>query len=264
MIDVTRRLKLLLYLIGSLAAVSLVLGLVSFWYVFVHALPFQGTRASDTSHFGEQVRDYLLANPEVIAQAAQSLDARQRQAAETEAQQALAAKATEVFHDPESPVGGNPQGDVTLVEFFDYNCPYCRAMAPVVAKAEAADRQLRIVYKDFPILGPGSIDAAKVALAAHRQQKYESFHKAMMRAKGSVDGEAALGIAAEVGLDIEQLKEDMLDPAIQAVIDRNLQLAQALRISGTPTFVIGDQILRGATDLSILQGLIADAREQEK
>ena len=213
--------------------------------------------------FDRRVHDYLLANPEVIMQAVQGLEARRLEAEETEAQGVLTARAEEVFRDPASPVGGNAKGNVTMVEFFDYNCSYCRQVAPVMAEAEAADPQLRIVYKEFPILGPGSIYAAKAALAADRQGRYEDFHKALMQAKGNVAEPLVLKIAAEVGLDVARLKADIQDSAIQASIDRNLELAQALNINGTPGFIVGDQILRGATDLSTMKGLIEQARKQK-
>ncbi|MGD9724799.1 MAG: DsbA family protein [Nitrospiraceae bacterium] len=239
------------------------------WYVldpgFRTVREASGT-ASDvpTDEFGRRVRAYLLDNPEVIVEAMQGLEARQRAAAETEAQTILTTRADEVFRDPASPVGGNPQGDVTLVEFFDYNCPYCRRVAPVMAAAEAADPKLRIVYKEFPILGPNSVFAAKAAFAAQRQGRYVPFHRALMQAKGAVDEDAVLAAAAQVGLDSERLKTDMNDAAIQAAIDRNLELAGVLRINGTPSFVISDQILRGATNLGTLQGLIQRARASQQ
>jgi protein-disulfide isomerase len=214
--------------------------------------------------FERRVHDYLLANPEVIMQALQGLEARRLEAEEREAQGVLTAKAEEVFRDPASPVGGNAKGNVTMVEFFDYNCTYCRQVAPVMAEAEAADPQLRIVYKEFPILGPGSIYAAKAALAADRQGRYEDFHKALMQAKGKVAEPLVLKVAAEVGLDVARLKADIQDSAIQASIDRNLDLAQALNINGTPGFIVGDQILRGATDLATMKGLIEQARKEQK
>src|SRR3546814_1965115 len=126
----------------------------------------------------------------------------------------------------------------TFVEFFAYNFPYCRSVAPVMREAEAADPQLRIVYKEFPILGPNSVYAAKAALAAHRQGGYLAFHQALMQADGTADADLVLAVAAELGLDIERLKADMEDPVIQEAIDRNLALAQALRITGTPGFVV--------------------------
>jgi protein-disulfide isomerase len=206
-----------------------------------------------------RIRDYILANPEVIVEAMQRLQARQQAAAASEAEAVLSARADEVFRNATSPVGGNPDSDVTLVEFFDYNCPYCRSVAPVMNEAEAADPDLRIVYKEFPILGPNSVYAAQAALAAHRQGRYLAFHQALMQANGKADSDLVLAVAAEVGLDIERLKTDMEDPGIQEAIDRNLALAQALRITGTPGFVVGRQILRGAVGLTTLQQVIQEA-----
>ena len=205
-----------------------------------------------------------MANPEVIMQSVNQFDARQRANEETEAQKVVQARAGEIFRDTASPTSGNPNGDVSLVEFFDYNCPYCRAMAPVMTKAEEDDPQLRVVYKEFPILGPNSTFAAKAALAALRQGKYVAFHRALYQVRGSVDPNKAMEVAATLGLDVARLKSDMEDPAIQAAIDKNLALAQALRINGTPGFVIGDQILRGATDLKTLQAWIRTAREHRQ
>jgi len=210
--------------------------------------------------FERRVRDYLLANPELILEAMQRLEERRRTTETSEAGAVLAERSDEVFRDPASPVGGNLEGDVTLVEFFDYNCPYCRRVAPVMQEAELADPQLRIVYKEFPILGPGSQFAAKAALAADRQGLYVPFHEAMMEIESSADETSVLAIAAEVGLDLNRLKTDMQDPAIAEAIERNLQLALALRINGTPSFVVGKEIVRGATDLGTLQELIRLAR----
>ena len=224
----------------------------------------QPTTASENlpqDAFERRVRDYLVANPEVIVEAMQNLERKQREAEQTEAQAALTIHRDELFNSPESPVGGNPQGDVTMVEFFDYNCPYCRQVAPAMVAAEEGDPRLRIVYKEFPILGPNSVFAARAALAAHRQNLYPQFHKAMMQVSGSADEEQVIAVAEEIGLNVEQLRADMQDPAIDAEIDRNLALARALRINGTPGFVIGDEILRGATDLQTMQRLIDQARK---
>lgn len=219
------------------------------------------TSGMSQDEFDRRIRDYLMNHPEVIIQAVQDLEARRQRADLTEAQEALKARADEIFQDPNSPVGGNAQGDVTLVEFFDYNCPYCRKMAPVLIEAEKADPQLRIVFKEFPILGPGSEFAARAALASQRQMRYEAFHHALMAAKDKVGEVSVLAAAAEVGLDIVRLKADMQDPTIQLAIDRNMALAAALRINGTPGFIVGDQILRGATELTVLQGMISQARK---
>lgn len=213
--------------------------------------------------FDRRIRDYLMKNPEIIIQSVQALEARKQGEALTETQDALKARAEEIFRDPDSPVGGNAQGDVTLVEFFDYNCPYCRRMAPLLIDAEAADPQLRIVFKEFPILGPNSEFAARAALAAHRQGRYVDFHHALMGIKGTVNEDSVLAAAKELELDLDRLKADMQDAAIQVSIERNLALAATLRINGTPGFVIGDQILRGATELKVLQDMINQARKKK-
>ncbi|MDX8512683.1 DsbA family protein [Mesorhizobium captivum] len=212
----------------------------------------------------QRIHDYILAHPEVLVQALQSLDERQRQAEAAEARKVLKARAADIFHDKQSPVGGNAQGNVTLVEFFDYNCPYCRMMAPIMDQAVAGDPQLRIVYKEFPILGPDSVFAAKAALAAERQGKYTAFHKALYGSRTRVTEAAVLKIAADAGLDVERMKIDMQQRDIQASIDRNTELAQALGITGTPGFVVGDQIFPGATDLATMKKLIEQARNRRK
>lgn len=248
-----------------LAPPLLVIGAIVAWLALDPG--FRGSRLDATAsmgsdEFGRRVREYLIEHPEVIMEAVGKLEARSRATEESEAQAALKARADEVFRDPASPVGGNLAGDVMMVEFFDYNCPYCRKVGSAVRETMAGDLRLRVVYKEFPILGPNSMIAAKAALAAHRQDRYVAFHEALMQVKGVADEASALRIAAEIGLDVERLKADMTDPAIQAAIDRNLKLAQALRIGGTPGFVIGEQILRGATDAATLRNLVDKARNR--
>jgi protein-disulfide isomerase len=172
----------------------------------------------------------------------------------------LPSHSAEVFRDVDSPVGGNREGDVTLVEFFDYNCPYCRQMSAVVAEAEAADPQLRVVYKEWPILGATSIFAAKAALAADKQGRFIAFHRALYQLRGTVDENKTLKTAVSVGLDMERLKSDMEEPAIEAMLKRNLALAGLLKIDGTPGFVIGSRIIVGPTKLDALQTAIRDTR----
>lgn len=225
---------------------------------------FRWTRSSsDLSQdaFGQRVREYLLAHPEIVMQAAQRFEARQQVHEESETQQVVKARAEEILRDPNSPVGGNSEGDVSLIEFFDYNCPYCRRVAAVMTDAEKSDPQLRIVYKEFPILGTNSTFAAKAALAAHRQGKYLALHQALMQARSMVDEAQVLDAATRIGVDVERMRSDMNDPAIEAAIEKNLELARALRINGTPSFVIGEQVLRGATDLRTLRGMIDEARK---
>jgi protein-disulfide isomerase len=247
----------------SLGVLILVLALAAgAWFAFDDGFRSQRSALMNDGPdgFGQQVRAYLLENPEVIMEALQSLEERRRTAELNGVHTVIQSRAEELLNDPASPVGGNPEGDVTLVEFFDYNCPYCRRVGPVMIEAEEGDPGLRIVYKEFPILGPNSTAAAKVALATHRQGRYAEFHKELMQAKGVADEASALRLAEELGLDMERLKEDMEAPEVQTAIDRNLALAQDLRISGTPTFIVGDQLLPGATDLGTLRALIGRAR----
>ncbi|CAN7568962.1 DsbA family protein [Phyllobacterium sp. LjRoot231] len=210
--------------------------------------------------FERQVRSYLLANPDVIVESVNGMEARQKATEENELTLVLAQRHDDVFNDPASPVGANPQGDATLVEFFDYNCPYCRKATPMLDGLEQADKGLRLVFKEYPILGPGSVFAARAALASQKQGKYLAFHKAMMTYKGQITENSSLEIAAQVGLDVERLKKDMEDPAIDEAINRNRALAGVLRISGTPTFVAGKEILRGLVDVDTLKQLIASVR----
>ena len=252
--------------LGGLGVLILVLALAAgTWFAFDDG--FRSQRASLTNSgsdaFEQRVRAYLLENPQVIIEALQGVEERQRAAQLNEVQTAIKARSEELLSDPASPIGGNPDGDVTLVEFFDYNCPYCRKVGPVMIEAEEDDPGLRIVYKEFPILGPNSTGAAKVALATDRQGRYPEFHKALMQAEGAADEESALKLAADLGLDLERLKKDMEAPEIQAAIDRNLALAQDLRITGTPTFIVGDQLMPGATDLKTLQAMIERARKEQ-
>jgi protein-disulfide isomerase len=210
--------------------------------------------------FERRVHDYLLAHPEVVSEAMHRLEAQQHQQEVARGRAALKSHADQVFHDPADPVGGNPNGDATLVEFFDYNCPYCKQMAPVMAQAEESDRHLRIVYKEYPILGPGSVFAAKAALAANQQGKYVAFHRALYELRGPLDENKILEAAKAVGLDIDRLKLDMQAPDISARLGRNIELAQTLGITGTPGFAVGNRVFSGATDLKWLQEMIAEAR----
>ena len=244
-----------------MAAISL-MGALGIDQVNAQDAPPMSSKTAELDPFEQRVREYLLKNPEVIMEALQILQERQRAAEAESLKRTIAERSEEILNDPAAPVGGNAAGDVTLVEFFDYNCPYCRRVAPTVVELEEADPDLRLVYKEFPILGPGSQFAARAALASRKQGKYVPFHNALMQATEQVTEETVMEIAREVGLDTERLEADMQDPAIQEAIARNLQLANALGITGTPSFVIGQEIVPGAVDLRTLQGLIARCQAQ--
>jgi protein-disulfide isomerase len=212
--------------------------------------------------FERRVHDYLLAHPEVIGEAINRLEARERQQEAARGQAALKSHAEQVFHDPADPVGGNPSGDATVVEFFDYNCPYCKQMVPVMTQAEESDPHLRIVYKEYPILGAGSVFAARAALAANQQGKYIAFHRALYELRGPLDESKVLQLAKVAGLDVDRLKADMQAPDITDHLRKNIELAQTLGITGTPGFAVGDKVFSGATDLKSLQAMIEDARKR--
>ena len=212
------------------------------------------------TEFEQRVKNYLLEHPEVISEAINRLEAKQGEQDAAAAKTRLQPYTAEVFEDPNSPVSGNPNGDVTLVEFFDYNCPWCRTMAPLMTQAEAADPKLRIVYKEFPILGADSLVAAKAALAANKQGKYVAFHRALYQLRGHVDEAKVLEAAGTVGLDVARMKADMQDNGIESVLKKNNQLGQVLHITGTPGFVVGDEITTGARDFDAMQALIAKGR----
>ena len=208
------------------------------------------------------VHDYLLKHPEVLLDAIQAADDKMKKDAKDKAAKALIERHHDIFDDPASPTGGNPHGDVTMVEFFDYRCPYCKQVEPALEKVIAADRKLRFVYKEFPVLGPASITAARAALAARKAGKYEAFHSAMMAARGQITDQTVYDVAGKVGLDVAQLKKDMGAPEVDKELKANLDLAEALDIRGTPAFIVGDQIIPGAVDLDTLKQLVADARKK--
>jgi protein-disulfide isomerase len=206
------------------------------------------------------VRDYLRQHPEVIIDALQAYQHQQDAEKSNQTRIAIASSMDELLNDPTSPVAGNPKGDVTVVEFFDYRCPYCKAVAPDLAKAVAADGKVRLIYKEFPILGPESLTAAKAALAAVRQGKYVAFHDKLFAFKGSLDDSAIYAMAGDLGLDVARLKIDMGKADIKDIIDRSYSLADKLKIQGTPAFVIGDTLIPGAVSFDELMTAFKRAR----
>jgi protein-disulfide isomerase len=253
--------------LGWLSGSLILVGAGAVWYALDPGFRAENPRASisgDISQaaFDQRVRRFLLENPEVIIEAMGRLETRQRAAEAGEVASVLKARADELLRNPAHPEAGNPNGDVSLVEFFDYNCPYCRRVVPAMREAEAADPNLRIVYVEFPILGANSMFAAKAALAVHRQGKYLPFHMALMESRAVIDEARVIAVAGKVGVDVGRMKSDINDPAIGETIGKNLALAQALRINGTPSFVVGDQIIRGAVDLTTLQTFIRQARDR--
>ena len=208
------------------------------------------------------VREYLLENPEVIFEAVQRHRAKQQRRQAERDRTAVRQHAKALLTDPDSFVGGNPDGDVTLVEFFDYHCGYCKQFAPVLASIMKQDPKLRVVYKEFPVLGEDSFRGAQAALAARNQGYYLEFHDALMKVRGTLTEEVLMKVAGSVGLDTGRLKRDMETPKVLNVIGNNHRLAEALAIDGTPTLIVGDEIVRGAIPIEQLTALIAQARSK--
>ncbi len=209
------------------------------------------------------VRDYLIRNPEVMIEVLEAAKEKLSSDAQAQRTKALADRHQEIFEDPNAPVAGNLKGDVTLVEFFDYRCPYCKQVTPAIDALLAEDKQLRVVYKEFPVLGPESVTAARAALAARKQGKYEALHRALMETKGQINETAIFNAAKSAGIDVERLKRDMAAPEIDRMLKANHQLAAALDITGTPGFVVGDEIVPGAVSVDALRQLIATARSEK-
>ncbi|HLI19958.1 MAG TPA: DsbA family protein [Stellaceae bacterium] len=215
----------------------------------------------DRAALDRAIHDYLMNHPDVVLDA---LKAGQQQADANAAEQSrrtIISKRKELIDDPDDLVQGNPKGDVTLVEFFDYRCPYCKEVEPALDALLKEDGKLRIVYKEFPILGEASVYATHVALAAEKQGKYAEFHRAMMATKGNIDDATVLSVAASIGLDMTKLKADMTAAATDKLIDKNYALADSLNIQGTPAIIIGDTLIPGATDIDSLRKDIAALRK---
>jgi protein-disulfide isomerase len=208
------------------------------------------------------IHDYLMQHPDVLVAALRQAEDRMHQDDDAKASQAVTQHRKEVFDDPATPVAGNPEGDVTIVEFFDYRCPYCKQVEPSIESMLKQDPKLRLVYKEFPILGPVSVTAAHAALAAKAQGKYDAFHAAMMTARGNITDDTVYQVASSVGLDVAKLKRDMASPEVAQTIKTDMKLADALDIHGTPAFIIGDKVVPGALDLDALKTMVADARKE--
>ncbi|TKB93182.1 MAG: DsbA family protein [Nitrospira sp.] len=206
------------------------------------------------------IESYIRSHPEMIEQAQQALEAKRQEEEKVRVKEAIAMHQSELLHDPASPVSGDPAGEVTVVEFFDYRCGFCQRAAGSVTQLQKDDARVRIVYKDFPILGAASVQAAKAALASRSQDQHQAFHEALFAAKGDLMKEQILQIAKDVGLDTQKLVADMDNPEWVAIIERNRALASDLGITGTPAFVVGTELVPGAIDLTTLKDLVARAR----
>ena len=210
------------------------------------------------------IKEYLISHPEVLQEAIAELDKRQAAADVEKAKAAVAGNAETLFNSTRQVVLGNPKGDVTMVEFFDYNCGFCKKAMADMFELLKDDPKLRIILKEFPVLGPGSVEAAKVAVAVRMQdktgKKYLDFHQKLLGGRGQADKARALAVAKEVGMDMARLEKDMGGEEVRVSLEESLKLAETLGLNGTPSYVVGNDVVVGAVGLDALRGKISTAR----
>ena len=228
-------------------------------------LPAGAISPSERPEIEKIIKDYLLQNPEVLRDAMMEL---QRREAATEAKERAEAVKTNrklIYDSPRGVVVGNPKGDVAVVEFFDYNCGYCKRALDDMMALTKADPKVKFVLKEFPVLGPGSLDAAKIGVAVRMQDKdgskYMDFHRRLLGIRGEANRERALAAAKDSGLDMAQIERDLKSEEIDATLMESVALADALGISGTPSYVIGDEVVPGAVGAAALKKRIDAVRK---
>lgn len=224
------------------------------------AVPASAAEFSDSqkTEIESIVRSYLLANPEVLEEAFSALQERRREAESVAQRDAVAENKEALVNSPRQVVLGNPDGDVTLVEFFDYNCGYCRQAAEDLDKLISNNPKLRVVLKEFPVLGPPSVEAAQVGIAVNEVApgRYGEFHDALLGSEGRVDGKAALALVEKLGIDRAAVEKAMDSDVVQATIEEVYGLANTLSLTGTPSYVVGDAVYVGAVGYDTLQGQV--------
>ena len=207
------------------------------------------------------VEEYLMAHPEVVIKAIHLWQQQQKRLEERMQKEAISELRKEVAADPR-PAWGNPEGGTTVIEFSDYNCPYCKQSFPRLKQLVDEDGDIRVVMKELPVLGRGSVYAAKAALAAMKQGKYAAFHEALMNLDGRATPESVDQVARELGLDLARLKRDMQSSEVAEALERDRVWAERLGIDGTPAFIIGDRLLPGAVGLETMKRMVEAARGQ--
>jgi protein-disulfide isomerase len=216
--------------------------------------------ATQTKEIGNIVRDYLVRNPEVLRDAMVELDRREKEAQQAAREKVISDNGN-LFSSPHQAVVGNPNGKVTLVEFFDYNCGYCKKSLDDLAKLMKEDPNLRVVLKDFPVLGPGSVEAAQVASALRNQfsgDKFWAYHQKLLLTRGQIGKAQALAVAKEMGADMSKLDRDIASPEVKAGIQEVMQMADGLNLTGTPSWVVGKEVVVGAVGYEDLKGKIGN------
>ncbi len=209
------------------------------------------------------LRDYLMNNPELIVEALQAMEARQEEVQKAHRRAAVEALGDMLTGNPDSPVIGNPDGDVTVVEFSDYNCGYCKQVLPEALAVLKADGNIRYVLKELPVLGRSSVTAARAALAVWSLDpaKYLDVHAALMGLRGGLDDQRVMKTLGDLGLDADEVEAAMRSEVVDRELSRNRQMAEMLGIRGTPAFLIGGELVPGAVGRDRLEALVAAARE---
>jgi len=224
----------------------------------------QGISDAQRTEIERIIRDYLIKHPEVLQEAIAELEKKQAVADAEKHKATIKDQGEILFNSPRQVVVGNPQGDVTFVEFFDYNCGYCKRALDDMLTLMKADPKLKVVLKEFPVLGPGSVEAARVAAAVRMQdksgKKYLEFHQKLLTGRGQVDKARALAVAKEVGLDAARIERDMSSDEARATIEESFKLAEKLGLNGTPSYVIGEEVVVGAVGLAALREKVNQAR----
>ena len=226
--------------------------------LFVGMFPANADDAND-ERIKQLALEAILENPQIIAEAITQLRAQDEQRKAEQMASSIDLYRDELENDPNAPILGNPSGEITVVEFFDYNCPYCKRVAPDVLELIGSEKDVKVVYREWPILGEGSLFAARAALAAREQGKYEEMHWALMALR-TANQQTVLKAAEELGLDIVKLQLDMLSSDVDEHIELSMRLANAIGFTGTPSFVIGDQAAPGAIPLSTMKEMVAADR----
>lgn len=224
----------------------------------------QAVTPEQRAQFEKIIREYLLKNPEVLQEAIAELEKRQAVAEAEKHKQAVKQHAEALFNSSRHVVVGNPKGDVNFVEFFDYNCGFCKRALDDKLALMKSDPNLRVILKEFPVLGPGSQEAARVGVAVRMQdktgKKYFEFHQKLMSGRGTVDKARAIAAAREVGLDVARIEKDLNSDEVKASLEESFKLAEALGLNGTPSYVIGGDVAVGAIGQSALREKINLAR----
>jgi len=234
--------------------------------VLMLALPVaaQEFSAPQMSEIESIIKDYIVSHPEVLQEAIAELDKRQAAADIEKAKAAVSSNAETLFNSTRQVVLGNAKGDVTLVEFFDYNCGFCKKAMADMLELLKDDPKLKIILKEFPVLGPGSVEAAKVAVAVRMQdksgKKYLDFHQKLLGGRGQADKARALAVAKEVGMDMKRIDADLATDEVKASLDESLKLAETLGLNGTPSYIVGTDVVVGAVGLDALRTKVSTAR----